>query len=145
MGKLAERLKLLRSEAQLSQAELAKQLKISKSSINMYERGEREPSIETLENIADYFNVDMDYLLGHSNHRNKYQWLQAQTATPMQVDLPNPLSILDLIQEQCGETAKEAFAMYLALDNDDRGEIRGEMKHMLKAEKYSAEERLRNA
>ena len=29
----------------------------------MYERGEREPGIETLEAIADYFNVDMDYYL----------------------------------------------------------------------------------
>ena len=30
----------------------------------MYENGEREPSFELLEAIADYFNVDMNYLLG---------------------------------------------------------------------------------
>jgi len=30
----------------------------------MYERGEREPDFETLEAIADYFNVDMNYLTG---------------------------------------------------------------------------------
>ena len=41
----------------------------------MYERGEREPGLETLEAIADYFNVDMDYLLGKSEHRNKAAWL----------------------------------------------------------------------
>lgn len=41
----------------------------------MYERGEREPGFETLEAIADYFNVDMDYLLGKSDHRNKMEWL----------------------------------------------------------------------
>ena len=28
----------------------------------MYERGEREPGLEMLETIADFFNVDMDYL-----------------------------------------------------------------------------------
>lgn len=33
----------------------------------MYERGEREPSFETLETIADFFNVDMNYLLGSVN------------------------------------------------------------------------------
>ncbi len=30
----------------------------------MYERGEREPGLDTLEAIADFFNVDMDYLSG---------------------------------------------------------------------------------
>ena len=33
----------------------------------MYENGSREPDYETLEAIADYFNVDIDYLLGRTN------------------------------------------------------------------------------
>lgn len=77
MPKFNERLKLLRQESGLSQFDFAKQIGLSKSSVNMYERGEREPSIETLESIADYFNVDMDFLLGKSEHRNKNQWLIA--------------------------------------------------------------------
>lgn len=76
MPKFNERLKLLRRETGLSQQDFSKQLGISKSSVNMYERGEREPGIETLEAIADYFNVDMDYLLGKSEHRNKTAWLE---------------------------------------------------------------------
>lgn len=76
MPKFNERLKQLRQEADLSQAEFAKQIGTSKSSVNMYERGEREPGIDTLEAIADYFNVDMDYLLGKSDHRNKLAWLE---------------------------------------------------------------------
>lgn len=60
----ASRLKELRAKRSMSQAELAKQLGVSKSRISMYELGEREPDFYTLELIADYFNVDMDYLLG---------------------------------------------------------------------------------
>ena len=71
MSKFSERLRQLRTAADLSQMEFAKQIKTSKSSINMYERGEREPSFETLERIADYFNVDMDYLLGKSDISNR--------------------------------------------------------------------------
>lgn len=37
----------------------------------MYERGRREPDFETLEVIADYFNVDMDYLIGKSDIERK--------------------------------------------------------------------------
>lgn len=75
MSKFSERLKSLRHEKSFSQQDLANQLGLSKSSINMYERGEREPNLETLEMIADYFNVDMEYLLGKSEHRSKFAWL----------------------------------------------------------------------
>ncbi len=58
-------LKKLRLQDNLTQAELSEKLNISKSSISMYENGAREPDFETLELIADFFNVDMNYLLGH--------------------------------------------------------------------------------
>lgn len=76
MAKFNERLKSLRRESGLSQQDFAKQLGTSKSSINMYERGEREPGLEMLEAMADYFNVDMDYLLGKSTHKSKSAWLE---------------------------------------------------------------------
>ncbi|MGN0620003.1 MAG: LexA family protein [Ruminiclostridium sp.] len=71
MSKFSERLKELRTSRKLSQQELADKLGTSKSSVNMYERGEREPGLEMLETIADFFNVDMDYLHGKSKIANK--------------------------------------------------------------------------
>jgi transcriptional regulator with XRE-family HTH domain len=67
-----DRLRLLRTSQGLSQSELAKFLGISESSVNMYERGEREPGLETLEAIGDFFNVDMDYLHGRTDVKNRY-------------------------------------------------------------------------
>ena len=66
MAQFDKILKLLRNEKNMSQQELADALGISKSSINMYERGERQPNFEVLEAIADFFNVDIDYLLGRT-------------------------------------------------------------------------------
>ena len=60
----ANRLRELRLNKRMSQTELAKRLGVSKSRISMYELGEREPDFYMLELIADFFNVDMDYLLG---------------------------------------------------------------------------------
>lgn len=71
MPMFGDRLKSLRNRKGLSQAEFAKQIGVSKSSVNMYERGEREPNFETLETIADYFNVDLDYLMGKSEIENR--------------------------------------------------------------------------
>ncbi|MCI5679701.1 MAG: helix-turn-helix domain-containing protein [Bacteroidales bacterium] len=67
MATFAERLKFLRTDRELTRHALSNLIGISHSSINMYERGEREPGLETLEIIADYFNVDMDYLLGRQD------------------------------------------------------------------------------
>ena len=67
MGLFGSTLRKLRVGTGLSQNELSKFIGISKSSINMYERGEREPNFETLETIADFFNVDTDYLLGRES------------------------------------------------------------------------------
>ena len=61
MATFAERLKSLRREAGWSQQRLADELKLSKSSVNMYERGEREPAIETMETNADLYKVDKNY------------------------------------------------------------------------------------
>lgn len=71
MASFSNRLKQLRIERGLTQQQLADILNISKSSINMYERGEREPGFETLEAIADVFNVDMNFLLGKSHVKNQ--------------------------------------------------------------------------
>lgn len=71
MSKFSDKFKELRKSRNLSQQQLADYLHTSKSSVNMYERGEREPGLEMLEAIADYFNVDMDYLLGKAEIANK--------------------------------------------------------------------------
>ena len=67
MGDFARILKELRRERNLSQQELAARLKISKSAVSMYEQQKREPDFDILGRIADYFQVDMDHLLGRSD------------------------------------------------------------------------------
>lgn len=66
MGEFYKFFKSLRQERGYSQAYLSDVLDISRSAISMYENGNREPDFETLEKIADFFQVDADYLLGHT-------------------------------------------------------------------------------
>lgn len=65
-----ERLKSLRKEKNMLQKDLADLLKISPSTIGMYEQGRRDPDTETIKFLADYFNVSTDYLLGKTIVRN---------------------------------------------------------------------------
>ncbi|WP_427338002.1 helix-turn-helix domain-containing protein [Caloranaerobacter sp. DY30410] len=71
--KFADRLKLLREEKNLRQADLAKILNISRQSVSNYENGVRFPNDELLlRRIAEFFDVSIDYLLGVTNIRNYY-------------------------------------------------------------------------
>lgn len=63
MTTFGKRLANLRKKKGLSQFELAKRLNISKSTLGMYEINKREPNFETLIQIAEYFEVTLDYLI----------------------------------------------------------------------------------
>ncbi|MBM7623658.1 helix-turn-helix domain-containing protein [Sporohalobacter salinus] len=64
-----ERIKKLRKEKNISQRKLAKILGLSPSTIAMYETEKRKPDSETLQKIADFFDVSVDYLLGRTDQR----------------------------------------------------------------------------
>ena len=80
----AMRLKKLREQKRLNQTELANLLKVSNGSISKWERGDRQPDYETLENIADTFNVTIDYLLGRSDSKQEFNESQMNFSTPQE-------------------------------------------------------------
>lgn len=65
-------LKNLRKNLKITQKELAKELSITRSAYNHYELGNYEPDIKTLIKLANYFNVSVDYIVGHQT-KNQLQ------------------------------------------------------------------------
>ena len=63
--------KELRNNAGLTQQEIARSLDVSQSTITMWENDKRRPDLEMLEFIADFFNVDLNYLTGNSNNTTR--------------------------------------------------------------------------
>lgn len=49
----------------ITQKQLAKNLNIAASTLGNYIQDSREPDFETLKRLADYFEVSVDYLIGH--------------------------------------------------------------------------------
>ncbi|WP_010296004.1 helix-turn-helix domain-containing protein [Clostridium senegalense] len=70
MAKIHERIREERIRKDINQPELAKILNISKQTVSNWENGKRTPDIDTLENLAKFFDVSTDYLLGRSDIRN---------------------------------------------------------------------------
>lgn len=60
-------MKKIRESLQLTQVKVANDLKLSRQVYNFYENGKRNPDMQTLIKIADYYGVSIDYLLGRTN------------------------------------------------------------------------------
>lgn len=101
MVRFCHRLRSLRKEKGLSQQALSERIGVSKSSVNMYERGEREPNYETLETIADFFDVDIDYLLGKSDTKRKMDFFSIIPATEEPPESPDVFEALRKAGIQC--------------------------------------------
>ena len=64
VGMVAERIKMLREQREMTQSELAKRLNITRSSVNAWEQGISVPSTQYIVELAALLHVSTDYLLG---------------------------------------------------------------------------------
>ena len=65
---LGSRLRELRIKKKLLIKNVAKELGVSPMAYNHYELGDREPSLDVLISLCEYFNVSADYLLGRVDY-----------------------------------------------------------------------------
>ena len=64
-------LKAIRKAKHLNQQKVALDLNISLEALSYYENGKREPSLELLKKMSDYFNVSIDYLITGKDFQKK--------------------------------------------------------------------------
>ncbi len=67
MSVFSERLKETRQKRNYTQKNVAEHLGIAERAYQNYEYGNREPNLDTLIKLADYFDVSLDFLSGRSN------------------------------------------------------------------------------
>lgn len=110
----AERLKLLRKEAGLTQVQLAEKMGVSKGTVAMWEIGKREPNFETLDTLSNIFDRRIDYILGRSDDASSVQ---------LSEDEIEQLGIW-----QAEEIFYQAIMQYLRLDCHGKDAVEGLIK-----------------
>lgn len=68
MENFPKRLQGMRERRRISRSVMSELCGLSKSMISKYERGERQPKLETLMLLADFFECSIDYLVGRKNY-----------------------------------------------------------------------------
>lgn len=114
-----DNLRALRKRKGLSQVELAEKLGFSKSLIGLYETGDRKPSFEALEAIADFFNVDLDYLLGRDDKSIYYLDPEAAEMAKEIFEDPNLRILFDASRKVSKEDLQLVVDMVKRLKKED--------------------------
>ncbi|CQR73349.1 HTH-type transcriptional regulator Xre [Sporomusa ovata DSM 2662] len=71
MSTLGINIRRFRDKFGLTQSQLGEKIGVAESTISLYESGKREPDLATLQNIANFFKVTIDHLLGRVDEEKK--------------------------------------------------------------------------
>ncbi|UJW59122.1 helix-turn-helix transcriptional regulator [Bacillus sp. A116_S68] len=104
MSSFGKQLKRLRLQHELKQEDLAAKLNISKSAVSMYERDEREPSFQLVKELARFFDVSTDDLLGHHDSKQEHE---------------NTVLSLEQLSDDEVEYLKESLEIYRKMKRND--------------------------
>lgn len=99
------RIKQLRMEAGILQADLAQQLKVRQNTVSTWETGRSEPDLDALRELSRIFGVSIDYILGNTDIKNPLTSEDMNGLTEKQIKILEMMSELpeqdqdDLIQQ----------------------------------------------
>ena len=68
-----KRIKDLREDSDLNQTQIAKMLGMSQTGYSKYETGENDLPTEALIKLAKFYNTSIDYLLGQTDKKERYE------------------------------------------------------------------------
>lgn len=134
LEEFGNRVKRTRIEKGMTLEELANKIgyttENARSSAQKIEAGRSDPPASKIRILAKVLDVSVGYLMGWDEMDNTHDTKQLQLELK-QIELEAE------IEKQYGASTKNAVSLYVQLDTEDQAEIRGEMKQMLKSEKYS--------
>ena len=119
---IGSRLRQLREKANLTQEEVGKQLGVTKATVNRYESGKIDIKRTIAIKLSDILNTTPSYIMGWDESAKTSSYNLPEIIPPSKVD-PD-MFVLN---------------MYKRIDIEDKAEVRGTMKQMLKADKYNTE------
>ena len=122
---IAKNLLFYRKQNKFTQKQLAELLGVKNSAVSNWEKGLNSIDIDTLHIACTVFNISINDMFGvFSNYNSNHS---SNTG----------INLVTMNKESKVENEyKEVISLYNELDDGDKGEIRGEIKGMLKSEKY---------
>ena len=122
------RIRELRVSMALTQTQLAEKVGLNQTAIGKYERGELEPSLETLKKLSSIFECSIDYIVGFSDDfGNVTVYQRTDNVAALSVD---EQKIIDAVRKSAPSSPVEWVTMYSELPKYMQENIFAELKGM---------------
>ena len=115
MCTFAERLTALRDENGLTMRDLADDFGVSVMTVSKWEKGKQVPQFSTFERLAEYFDVDLDYL----NGADRPEEGEEKPEVDRSEELTNLMRLCARLSPASFESAKEAIYNAYRKDRDE--------------------------
>ena len=115
MSHFSETLTSLRKAHGMTQQQLAEKTGLTRSAVGMYETGKREPDLETLQHIAEFFHVDMNTLITGTDVAENSELADLLEALRSREDMR---MLFKLAKDATPEDVRSAVKIIEALRND---------------------------
>ena len=106
---MSNRIKKMRLEKKISQQKLADEIGVTRQAISLFEKGEREPKLETWIKLTKYFDVPMDYLQGSMSYLNYKKSEEARNRASYHIDKVEKI-VIEALNEP--NKSKESLEKY---------------------------------
>ena len=93
------KLKQLRIEKNIKQQDLAKALNVTKQSVSNWENNKRLPDINTLIQLADFYNCSLDYLVGRDLKEDNLKTINTLVSDLGPSSYDEVISILNILKK----------------------------------------------
>lgn len=120
---LGERIKYLREKNGYAQKFVAEKIGVKNNTLSSYEADKRQPDYDTLQKIADFFEVSIDYLLGRASDSSIHQ-----DSSGINVAFSDGLKDFDKLEPEEQEIVMDTVADMIARFKKKKEELRAKKK-----------------
>ncbi len=120
---LASRLSYLRKQAGKTQDDLSSHLGITRPAYTAYESGRRQPDVKTLQKLAEYFGVTMDYLVGSTDEPRPISQILNLPRSSQALGQPRVVPLIGTIKAGIPVLAEENFEGEVEIPSDWRADF----------------------
>lgn len=124
MNMFSVRLKAMRKDRRETQEDIARLLKVQRTTVGEYERGNIRPPMDKMKVLADHFEVSVDYLMGNTNFQ-----------TPEERDEEAPTDVSKTMKKLLEDLQQNRRAMMFdgeVLDDESRGLLISSLEQSLR-------------
>lgn len=135
MQNFSNRLTALRKERGLTQEDMAKIISKKRSTVSGYETEGKEPDLDTVCFLANYFGVSTDYLLGHSDQRNHVEQVFFNDTVNFERHFKKMPAELRPIVSKCFDSFYLLLSRDMQLSRPERLRVYEELLHVLQSQR----------